>query len=465
MSDTAPTTRMAADAAAALREALGDRVVLPEDPTYPQAAMPWNLAVPQQPAAVVEVRDADDVVTTVRLARQHGLTVSAQPVGHGATRALTDVVLLRTTGLDSIDIDLDAGVARVGAGVTWGRVLAALDGTGRIAMAGSNPSVSVVGLMLGGGMSWFGRRYGISARTLRSVRIVDGEGTLRHVDDSTDPELMWALRGGGGEYGVVVEAEIALLDEPLIAGGKLLYPVEVALPVLTAFLDVNRDAPDTFTCWASLMHFPDVEFLPEPLRGQSFVNLDMTLLGTVDELEALIAPLRAAGPVVHDTIGEVPIGSLGQVADEPTDPAPSIDYAAFLTDVTADTVRRIVDVAGDRTQTALLMVEMRPLGGAFHTPSDVPAAIDEAIGDYAVVALGMPMVPELVEPILGSQRALAAALAHEAAGGGHGSLTFHTEDKPIDEVYSPSTLDRLRAVKARTDPDGVIRGNFPIGAS
>jgi hypothetical protein len=427
--------------------------------------MPWNVAVPQQPVAVVEVRDADDVVATVRIALQHGLTVSAQPVGHGATQALTGAVLLRTGGLDSIDVDLDAGVARVGAGVTWGRLLAAIDGSGRIAMAGSNPSVSVVGLMLGGGMSWFGRRYGISARTLRSVRIVDGEGTLRHVDDTTDPDLMWALRGGGGEYGIMVEAEVALLDEPLIAGGKLLYPIEVALPVLTAYLEVNRTAPDRFTCWASLTHFPDVEFLPEPLRGQSFVNLDMTLLGTVDELDGLIAPLRAAGPVVHDTVGVVPIGSLGQVADEPTDPAPSIEYAAFLTDVTDDTVRRIVDVAGDRTRTALLFVEMRPLGGAFNTPSEVPAAIDQAVGDYAVVALGMPMVRELVEPILESQRALEAALAHEAAGGGHGSLTFHTADKPIDEVYSPQTLHRLRVVKGRTDPHGVIRGNYPIGAS
>jgi len=465
MTDIAPTTRLAADAAAALSEALDDRVVFPDHPTYPQAAMPWNLAVPQQPAAVVDVRDAEDVVTAVRVARQHGLAVSAQPVGHGATQALSGVVLLRTAGLDSIDVDLDIGVARVGAGVTWGQLLPALDGTGRIAMAGSNPSVSVVGLMLGGGMSWFGRRYGISARTLRSVRIVDGEGTLRHVDDSTDADLMWALRGGGGEYGIVVEAEIALLDEAVIVGGKLLYPIEVALPVLTAFLDVNRTAPDTFTCWASLMHFPDVEFLPEPLRGQSFVNLDMTLLGSIDELETVIAPLRAAGPVVHDTVGEVPIGSLGQVADEPTDPSPSMEYAAFLTDVTNDTVRRIVDVAGDRTSTALFMVEIRPLGGAFATPSDVPAAIDQAVGDYAVVALGMPMVPELVEPILGSQKALEASLAHEAAGGGHGSLTFHTADKPIDEVYSSQTLDRLRAVKARTDPDGVIRGNHPIGAS
>ncbi len=150
------------------------RVLLPGDDGFDDASRPWNVAVPQRPDAVVHVADEQDVVAVVRVAREQGFVVSAQPGGHGATTALDGTVLLRTGALDEVVVDRAAGIARVGAGVKWGQLLAALDGTGLIAMAGSNPDVSVVGYLLGGGLSWFGRRYGIGSRSLRAAHIVDG---------------------------------------------------------------------------------------------------------------------------------------------------------------------------------------------------------------------------------------------------------------------------------------------------
>ena len=160
---TDPSTGTAGPDLSTLRSAVHGRVLLPGDDGFEDASRPWNVAVPQRPDAVVEVADAGDVVAVIRLAREQGFVVSAQPGGHGATDALDGTVLVRTGALDEVVVDGHAGIARVGAGVKWGQLLAALDGTGFIALAGSNPDVSVVGYLLGGGLSWFGRRYGIGA--------------------------------------------------------------------------------------------------------------------------------------------------------------------------------------------------------------------------------------------------------------------------------------------------------------
>ena len=462
MTSQTPTHPQRASAElSALRAAVRGQVHLPGDAGFDQVAAPWNLAVRQSPAAVVEVADAADVVAAVRWAGEHGLSVSAQPGGHGATPAVDGTILLRTAALDEVWVDADAGVARVGAGVKWGALLPALDGTGRIGLAGSNPDVSVVGYLLGGGMSWFGRRYGVAARALRAVEIVDGTGRHRWVTDETDPDLMWALRGGGGEFGIVTRVEIALQREPELHGGKLMFPIEAAGRVLAAFAQVTADAPDGLTCWASLMHFPDVPFLPDLLRGRSFAVIDATWLGTAQEGAELLAPFRAAADPIHDTVGPVTIGRLGEVAAEPTDPTPAIDWSTTLSGLEDATIDRLLGACGDRSSCALTSIQLRHLGGAFAVPSDNPGATDTVPGAYMVFAFGIPAVPELVDPIRGSLAALAQALSPESLD--RVTLTMLGEGMPLSLVHDEAALDRLRAVKGRLDPAGVIRGNRPLG--
>ena len=189
-------------------------MIAPGDASFGDARLPWNRAVVQQPTAVVHPADADDCVALVAAARSAGLPVALQPTGHGATRAVDGCLLVRPDALDEVRVDADAGVARVGAGVRWGTLLAALDGTGLVGLAGGNPGVSVVGYLLGAGMSWFGRRHGVASGSLRAVELVDGRGEVRRVTDRSDPELMWALRGGGGELGLVTSVEIDLPWNP-----------------------------------------------------------------------------------------------------------------------------------------------------------------------------------------------------------------------------------------------------------
>jgi FAD/FMN-containing dehydrogenase len=444
-----------------LRTMVRGRVLLPGDEEFTNSSTAWNVAVKQRPAAIVEVADSADVVAVVQAARVRGLLVSAQPGGHGATPAIDGTVLLRTGALDEVWVDVDARVARVGAGVKWGRLLEALDGSGLIALAGSNPDVSVVGYLLGGGLSWFGRRYGVAAGMLRAVELVDGTGTHRWVTDESDPELMWALRGGGGEFGIVTRVEIALQSEPELHGGKLIFPAAQAKKVMRAFRTVSASAPDGLTCWASVMHFPDLAEMPDLLRGKSLCVVDVTWLGPAEEVARLLAPLRHAGPTVLDTVGPVAIGRLGEVAAEPTTPTPAIDWSTTLSDLDDATMDLLIEAAADRSRTALTSVQIRHLGGAFGSPrSGVTGAIDAVDGSFLVFAFGIPAVPELIEPIRSSLRAVAEVVRPVSLG--RTPLTMLGEGMSRADVHDAPTLARLRMVKDRVDPGSVIRSNHPL---
>ncbi|WFR71885.1 FAD-binding oxidoreductase [Prescottella defluvii] len=207
-----------------------------------------------------------DVVKAVRFAAAHRIRVSAQPSGHGATRALDDTIVVRTAALDDIWIDTAARTARVGAGVKWGALQSALDGTALTGLVGSNPDVSVVGFCLSGGLSWLTRPYGPGSGSLSAVELVDAEGVHRWVSDDESPELMWALRGGGGEFGIVTAVEIDLFPAPELTGGRLVFPATEARSVLRAVTALTAVARAELTVWASIMHFPPIPDLPEEIR-------------------------------------------------------------------------------------------------------------------------------------------------------------------------------------------------------
>ena len=208
---------------------LPGQVTRPGEPEWDRIRYGFNLAVDQQPVAVVTAVDEEDVVATVRWANRYGATVSAQPVGHGATRATDGVVVLRTRGLREIVVDPQRRVARVGAGAKWGEVLAATAPYGLTGLAGSSPDPTVAGFSLSGGLSWFGRAYGLAAHSIVGIDLVDPSGERRWVTAASNPDLFWALRGGGGDFGIAVALEIALHPAPHVYGGRLMWPIEMAL--------------------------------------------------------------------------------------------------------------------------------------------------------------------------------------------------------------------------------------------
>lgn len=462
-STDAPRGRHAADPApgdlADLAARLTGRLVTPADADWDAHRMPWNVVVDQQPAAIVVAADADDVVATVRHAAANGLAVAAQPGGHGASRASDGAILLRTRALDDVWIDVDARVARVGAGVTWGALQAALDETGLSGLAGSNPDVTVVGLCLGGGIGWLGRAFGRGSDAVRAFEVVDAEGRHRWVTDTSDPDLMWGLRGGGGDLAVVTAVELELFPVPQLAAATLAFPGTAAPSVLRAFAAVTRSAPRELTVWANLMHLPDAPFVPEPMRGQSFTVVTACYLGDVDVLDGLVAPLREAGPVLRDEVRPITPGQLGSIAEEPVDPTPAVLAGTLLHALDDAAIDTLVDQVGVGSGTVLAGVGIRHLGGAF-AERRTNAVGGPFAEPYSLSAMGVVAVPELAAAVDAQLDAVVAAMGPWSTG--RTVLTFLDRDESMTRCYDEPLLARLRALKAAVDPGGVVRSNRPI---
>lgn len=448
------------EALEALGRLLPGRVVLPGDPAWPTVRLPWTVNVDQHPAAVVTVRDADDVATVVRHAASCGLTVSAQPLGHGASPALSGTVLLRTGALDELRVDPASSIARVGAGTRWGALQSAAAAYDLTGLVGSSHDPTVVGLALGGGMSWFGRPYGFTANTVRAVELVDPAGERVRVDADSDPDLFWALRGGGGEFGLVTAMELELQPLPGLHGGRLLWPIEQASAVWRAYLELAESAPAPVTVWSTLLQLPPLPTIPEPLRGGRFATIELACVGGPELLAAALRPLRGLPAPLIDQTGPVPLTVLDQVLAEPVDPMPSLHHAELVDHLDASLVDDLLDAVGPDSGSRLLMVHLRRLGGALAREAVGGGAVGSLSEDYLVMGLGVPFDPASGAALGQDLGRLREAVAPAATG--RVPYNFFTPGEDRTRVHAPDTLARLRALKDARDPERVIRSNLPL---
>jgi FAD/FMN-containing dehydrogenase len=427
----------------ALRSAVRGRVLLPGDPGFDAARRPWNLAVEQPVEAVVEAADADDVAALVRHARTAGLGIATQPNGHGATGRTEGAVLLRTRRLDGLELDPAARRARVGAGVASGRLQAAAAPHGLTGLPGSSPVVSVAGVALGGGLSWFGRAHGWVADSVTAFEVVDADGRRRRVTADTDPDLFWALRGGGGDVAVVTSLEMALHPAPHLYGGRVLWPAEHAPEVVDAYRRITAAAPDELTAWFDLLHFPG---------AAPMVAVDATYLGPEDEARDLLRPLDRLPRPLSDGRAVMPVSELGAITAEPTDPGAGRSRAELLTALDDGAVKALL---ADPVA-PLLSVQIRHLEGAFAQPSDSPHG--PLTEPYALYMFGIPADPATAEAVAAKQAALADLLPVS----GRKPLTFLNPEETPEDAFAPETLTRLRRIKSHHDPRNVFRSNFPV---
>jgi FAD/FMN-containing dehydrogenase len=450
------TTRTPSSLVDDLRRHLTGSVVGPGDDRWEQARRGWNLQVDQRPAAVVNAGSVADISTAVRTAADHGLAVTVQPRGHGGTAALDGTVLVRPTALGTVDIDLDRRRARIGAAVRWQRVNEALTGTGLTGLAGSTGDVSVIGYTLGGGLSWFGRRYGLAAHRIVAAELVTPEARHVRVTERDDPELMWALRGGGGDFGIVTALEVELVPAQHVYGGRLVWPAEHAAAVLTAYAQTTAAAPEQLTAWAWLLNLPDAEFVPAPMRGRWAVAVDVTYLGDEAEAERHLRPLRALTPPPAGLLGTVALAHLGAIAAEPTEPTPLLDGAAMLIEFDESVVTTLLDAIAPGQPSPLAIVEIRHLAGAFARPDEHGAA--GHLREPYLLLSGGPVPDPAVAP------ALEAHIDRiDAAVAGHSSGRLPPNlGHDAARIYPPHILARLRRIKQERDPQGRIRSNRPV---
>ncbi|NMR21106.1 FAD-binding oxidoreductase [Cellulomonas fimi] len=457
------TPPVALDRARTLRTLTGAPLHLPGDPGYDDARTPWNLAVDQRPAAVALPRDAAEVADVVRAAAAAGLRVAPQGTGHnaGPLGPLGDVVLLRTSLMRGVEIDATARRARVEAGALWSDVVGTAAEHGLAALHGSSPDVGVVGYTLGGGMGWYARTHGLAAHHVTAADLVLADGSTVHVDADHEPDLLWALRGGGGNVGVVVGLEFELFAIPDAYAGMLVWGWERAPEVLERWVAWTADAPDAVTTSFRLMQIPPLPDIPEPFRGRRLVIVDGAVLGDDDAACAdVIADLRGLAPEI-DTFARVPAASLVRLHLDPEGPTPAVADTSVLAELPAAAQSMLLAVAGPGSTSGLTMVELRQLGGALGRPDAGGSALDHLDGAFVLFAGGLAATPEM-GAAMGHQAADVVA-ALEPWANGRQYLNFAESRVDASTGYAPAAYRRLQAVRASVDPTGRLLANHPVG--
>ncbi|MEV6282258.1 FAD-binding oxidoreductase [Kribbella sp. NPDC051770] len=448
---------MTTDLIAHLRTTVHGSVVTPDDPSWDQERLAWHLLVPQQPAAIVHVDGVEDIQAAVRAAGAFGVKVAAQPRGHGATAdTATGTILLRFDRLRGIERRDD--VVRVEPGVQWRELNAVLEGTGYTALPGSNGDTSVIGYSVGGGLSWFSRKYGQAAHQIRAIDLVDAEGNHRTVTADSDPDLFWAVRGGGGEFGIVTALELQLQAEEQVYGGRLIWPAEHGRELLRAFAAVSDDAPEELSVWAWLMNLPDVDLVPEPMRGRWWIAIDVAFLGDGDDAEKLLAPLYDVAAPAFGELAVVPLGQVGSIAQEPEDPMPAMGRIRLLNEFGGEAIDTLLDLMLDGP-TPIAMIEVRRLGGAFARPRPGDGAAGVIEEPYLLLAGALAMAPGDADEIENAFHNLHTGMGRFLSDRVPPNLATV---EPIEQLYPVETLERLRAIKRQVDPQDVIRGNHPV---
>jgi FAD binding domain-containing protein/berberine-like enzyme len=448
-------------AAQALRLRLSGDLVLPDDAEWDEARQAWNLAVDQRPAAVALPETAEDVVAVVRFAREQGLRIAPQGTGHNAPPLgpLHDTVLVKTSRIRGVHIDAEAKRARVDAGVLWLEVVHAAAEHGLAALAGSSPDVGVVGYSLGGGVSWLGRKHGLATNSVLAVELVTADGRLVRADAENEPELFWALRGGGGSFGVVTALEFRLYEISEVYAGILFWPLERASEILHAWREWVEDVPDELTSVGRILRLPPIPDIPEPLRGRSFVVVQAIYIGDEDAGAELIRPLRDLGPEM-DTVQTIPIAALSHLHMDPEHPVPGMADGLLLADLPADAVDALVAVTGPDSGSPLLSVEVRHVGGELARARPENGALAALDGRFMMFAVGITATPEALEVVEAGVRRVQEALRPWDSGRMY--LNFAEAAQSGQRLFGADAYHRLRAVKAQYDPEDVVRSNHPI---
>lgn len=431
-------------------------IVQPDHGAYDDARRAWNLAVDQYPAAVVVARTVGDVREAVAFARRQHLRVAVQGTGHraGALPALDDTLLLRTALEGGVDVDPASRRVRVPAGTLWQDAVAACAAHDLVPLCGSAGDVGVVGYTLGGGLSLLGRRYGLAANHVTAIELVTADGTLVRTDRDTEPELLWALLGGGGGTGVVTAIEFTAHRAGPLFAGTTFWPAEAAAEVLGAWAAWATDAPEDVTTSARILRLPPLPHVPEPLRGTPVVAIDGVVLGEPGAAVPLLAPWREVGTPMIDTWAPVSIPELLAVHGDPPEPVPAAGGGMLLRAAPPEALAELVRLAGAGSDCSLLFAELRQLGGALgRRPADAGLAGHLDAG-FALFSVGVAPTPEAAAAAEAQTDALIAALAPWHAD--HGFLNHAERPGEATEVHAAADAERLRAVRRAWDPDGVF---------
>jgi hypothetical protein len=443
-----------------LRAELTGSIHTPEDPEYATVSSPWNLAVPILSSAVVAARTPDDVVATVRFAREHGCTVGVQATGHGAEASLAGHILVATAGLDEVTVHPE-GWARVGAGVKWLKVIEAAAPYGLAPLNGSTSDVGVVGYTTGGGVGPLARTFGLAADRVRAFDVVTGDGVLRRVTPTEHPDLFFALRGGKGTAGIITAVEFDLVHLPTFYGGAVYFDGHDAAAVIERWRAWSAELPEQGTTSFALFQLPELPGIPAPLAGRMSISVRFAWTTAAEEGRRLLDEIRAVAPVILDDAGVKPYTEIDSVHADPVDPLPVVDPAILLQDFPEEAAERFLALAGPDSGSPQLLVEVRQLGGAYAREAAYPNAFCHRSARYSLLTVGMADSHLAAAASTDHAERLFAALAEWDTGGIWPNFGPAHDERTAHRAYNEQTLQRLVEVVRKYDPDSVLQiGSF-----
>jgi FAD/FMN-containing dehydrogenase len=434
---------------------LAGTVCFPGDPGYAELCAPWNVAVVTTPLAAVGVTSAEEVARVVAFASAERIPVAVQATGHGAWESLDAAILIVTRGLDEVTIHADERWARVGAGVAWQAVLDAAGEHGLGAMAGSSPTVGVVGYTTGGGHGPIARSHGLAIDRVRAFDVVTGDGVLRRATATEEPDLFWALRGGKGAVGIVTAIEFDLLALPVLYAGALFFDGEHAATVLRAWADWCPSLPPEATTSVGILQLPAMPGVPPMLAGRTTLTVRFAWTGEAAAGEAALAPIRAAAPMLMDAVGMLPFQQLARIHNDPVDPLPSHEGHAILDTFDAAAADALLAAAGPGAGSPQVLVEVRQLGGAIAQEPAVPAAFARRDAAYSLFCVGIA-APPLGEAVAAHEVALRRAMEPWTAKGGLPNFCLGADQVRFMRAFPADVHVRLASVARTYDPNGIL---------
>ena len=441
---------------------LSGPVFRPGDSGYDSERTGFNLAVDHRPQAVVGATGPDDVVAAVEYASAAGVGLAVQATGHGPSIAADGAVLVSTRRMDGVQVDPATRTARIEAGARWERVLPEAAKHGLAPLNGTSPDVGAVGYTLGGGIGPLGRRYGYACDHVRRFEVVTADGRLREVSADRELDLFWALRGGKGNFGVVVAMEIGLVPVARLFGGGMYFGAEATTDVVHAYAEWTRDLPDAMSSSVMLIRFPDDPAVPEPLRDRFVTHVRIAYCGPPDEGRKLVQPLRDVGARLVDTVADIPYTAVGAIYNDQTTPVAAYDHGSALGELDSAAVDALISEAGPQAGGALI-VELRHLGGAFSRPPAVPSAVGGRDATFLLFSVSI-LQAGLIDEARRAHARLHSAMSPWSTGATIMNFLGVDDTAPdrVRSAFAPAGYERLAKLKAVYDPGNLFRINHNI---
>ncbi|WP_371405985.1 FAD-binding oxidoreductase [Kribbella sp. NBC_00662] len=416
-------------------------------PEYDDARLGYQRRNPHRPEVIFPVTDATEVEEAVRYAIDHDKKIAVQASGHGLTGGIDGGVLIATAAFNQVTVDPDRKTAWIEAGATWRDVMEATAPYGLAPLSGSFPGVGAISYTLGGGLGLMARRFGYAADHVRRIELVTMDGIRR----DADPDLFWATRGGGGNFGVVTGMEIELFDVPTLYGGSLYFDLAEHPDVLEVWREWTKTVPDEVTTAMALVPLPDIPAVPPALRGKYIAQVQLVILG--DDGEELIRPLRAIGQPAMDTVGELPYVESEKIFAEPDRPDSFSTRNVLVSDLDPTSLATLPKLAGPEAPTRCV-VAIRQLGGALTREPAVANAVCHRDAAYSITLIspGGDGDSELQNAVLEPWHELTVGRLLNFNGGGI----------DLRDVYDEGTFTRLTELREQYDPERRLQANHQL---